>query len=222
MLFSKSTFVLAAVALSSVASAAINAFITPAEGEVLEGGKTIPVTWKPDGGKKVKITLRKGKSTNLDTLEEIASSIDNSGTYNWIVPKDLESGADYALMITDLESEEVNYTGQFSLKTDVPAGKAPEKSTEVSKTATTAASTKTTASAEPTETVDSDDEDEEETKETKTTAASKTTAATKDDDKESTPTPSAESDNEESSAAALSKSPLAFVVCLIGAFFYLN
>jgi len=215
MLFSKSTFVLAAVALSQVASAAINAFITPAEGEVLEGGKTIAVTWKNDGGKKVSITLRKGKSTNLDTIEDIAKSIDNSGSYTWVVPDDIESGADYALMITDLDSEEVNYTGLFSLKTDVAAGEeSDDEETSTTKTTTTA-NTKTTASAEPTETADDEDEDEEETDAPTTTRAARTTTA---DDEE----PEESAAPEDSSAAALSKSPLAFVVCLVGAFFYLN
>jgi len=216
MLFSKSTIVFAAVALSQVASAAINAFITPAEGEVLEGGKTIAVTWKNDGGKKVSITLRKGASTNLDTIGDIAKSIDNSGSYTWVVPDDIESGADYALMITDLDSEEVNYTGLFSLKTDIAAGEgSDDEETSTTKTTTTA-NTKTTASAEPTETVDDEDEeDEEETDAPTTTRPARTTSA---DDEE----PEESAAPEDSSAAALSKSPLAFVVCLVGAFFYLN
>lgn len=227
-MFNKSVLVVSALALSSFASAALNAFTSPLGGETLKGATTIDIQWKPDGGKNVKLILKKGDSKNLDDAEVIAANIPNSGTYKWEVPNDVASGKDYAFAIEDLESEEVNYTGQFSLATDVAAK--PEKEEDDDKKTTSSSTTtkssttmvtKTSTSAAETTTADKEDEEEEEekeTKESKTTSAKPTTTADKTDEEKET----VETDKPESSASALSKSPLALVFCLAGAFFYLN
>jgi len=218
-MFNKSILLVSALALSSFASAALNAFTSPLGGETLQGATTIEIKWKPDGGKNVKLILKKGDSKNLDDAEIIAANIPNSGVYKWEVPNDVASGKDYAFAIEDLESEEVNYTGQFSLATDVAADDKKTTSTKESST-TMVTKTKTSTSAEETTT----STEAEETKTTKaanstTTAPAKTSStadATKDDKD------TVETDKPESSASALSKSPLALVFCLAGAFFYLN
>lgn len=72
-MFNKSAVIVAAMALAQLAAAGLNAFIEPAASQAIDAGKPFTISWKPDGGKTVTITLRKGDSKNLDTLEDIAS-----------------------------------------------------------------------------------------------------------------------------------------------------
>ena len=71
MFFSKSVIAVAALGLSQIALAALNPFIYPPTGEKVEVGKPITIAWKNDGGKTITLHLRKGESTNLDTLDTI-------------------------------------------------------------------------------------------------------------------------------------------------------
>lgn len=219
-MFNKSIFVVSALALSSFASAAINGFTNPLGGETLKGATTIDIKWKPDGGKNVKLILKKGPAKDLDDDAIIAANIPNSGSYKWEVPATKESGADYAFAIVDLESGEVNYTGQFSLATNVAAKPEDDKkstsTTTTTKAASTTLATKTTSAAAETTTADKEDEEKDDEEETKTTKTAKPTSST--NSTKETP----EAEKPESSASALSKSPLALIFCLAGAFFYLN
>lgn len=68
-----------------------NSFIVPAPGEVLKAGTEYTVRWIADTKGKVKLVLRKGPSTDLDTLGLIAE-VENKGSYLWAIDEDLESG----------------------------------------------------------------------------------------------------------------------------------
>lgn len=140
-MFNKSAIIVAAMALAQLAAAGLNAFITPTTAEVVEAGKGYAITWKADGGKTVTITLRKGDSKNLDTLEDIARQVDNSGKYSWTPAGDLEKGADYALQIKDDASGEINYTGLFSINSNVaPSDKPKTKTTSATSTSSSSSS----------------------------------------------------------------------------------
>ncbi|RPA83057.1 hypothetical protein BJ508DRAFT_413724 [Ascobolus immersus RN42] len=139
-MFNKSAVIVAAMALAQLAAAGLNAFIEPTTAQVIEAGKPFEITWKADGGKTVTITLRKGDSKNLDTLEDIARQVENTGKLPWTPAGDLEKGADYALQIKDDETGEINYTGLFSVNSNVEASPDKPKSTTVESTSTTSSS----------------------------------------------------------------------------------
>ncbi|KAF3051985.1 hypothetical protein E8E11_010464 [Didymella keratinophila] len=102
MVASSAAFIAAALALE------INQY--PTTGVV--AGQTYQVTYSPADNTPTTFILRKGVSTNLDTLATLTSTA-TGGTFSWTVPKDLANGADYALEIR--RGDEINYSGQFGL-----------------------------------------------------------------------------------------------------------
>jgi hypothetical protein len=102
MVASSAAFIAAALALE------INTY--PTTGVV--AGQTYQVTYSPADNTPTTFILRKGVSTNLDTLATITSTA-TGGTFSWTVPKDLADGSDYALEIR--RGDEMNYSGQFGL-----------------------------------------------------------------------------------------------------------
>ncbi|KAK1981292.1 Ser-Thr-rich glycosyl-phosphatidyl-inositol-anchored membrane family-domain-containing protein [Colletotrichum cereale] len=102
----------------------------------VEAGKPFTITWSDAQGP-VTLTLKNGPSTNLVTVQSIATG--QSGTsFTWTPSSTLPSDQ-YAIEISDTSGGPPNYSAQFSLATDVTA------SASVSATATTAASGTTTA-----------------------------------------------------------------------------
>ncbi|KAK9765533.1 hypothetical protein K7432_006073 [Basidiobolus ranarum] len=80
-------------------------FITqPVGGTRWTAGTNATITWLVEGpisSAKYDITLMFGKAENLDTIATIAKGISNvSGSYTWNVPKELASGALYAICLS--------------------------------------------------------------------------------------------------------------------------
>lgn len=169
----------------------------------------------------------------------------NSGTFTWTPNPDLPAGKDYAVMITD-KAGNINYTPLIELKAASPeASKA--YSSYVTPSATKASSTKAAAST--TETTETPSVTTTEAPKTtvmtvvqgnsttmvtsvmssnatvttglygNSTHSTSTRSSKPTSDETSTPTDTAISTG---AAAGLLKSPLALVVCLIGAVVYLN
>lgn len=209
-MFNKSAIIVAAMALAQLAAAGLNGFIEPTTSQVVEAAKPFEITWKADGGKTVTITLRKGDSKNLDTLEDIARHVENTGKLTWTPAGDLEKGADYALQIKDDESGEINYTGLFSINSNVAPSDKP-KSTTVSSTATSS-STSTSTSSVPTlitSVVGG--------KNGTSTTISKPSPTGNNSTVTSKPSPV-----NESGAESLVRSPVALFLCVVGAALYLQ
>lgn len=103
MLASSAAFIAAALAVE------INEYPTGG----VEAGKTYTVTYSPADNTPTTFILRKGLSTNLDTVGTLTSTA-TGGTFSWTVAKDLPNGADYALEIRQ-SGEAPNYSGQFGL-----------------------------------------------------------------------------------------------------------
>jgi hypothetical protein len=208
-MFNKSAVIIAAMALAQLAAAGLNAFITPATSEVVKAGKTYPIAWKNDGGKTVTITLRKGDSKNLDTLEDIARQVENTGKFTWTPAGDLEKGADYALQIKDDESGEINYTGLFSIDSDVAPSDKP-KSTTTAKSTTTSSSSSSSSSPTLITSVVAG-------KNGTSTTISKPSPTGNNSTITSKPSPV-----NESGAESLVRSPVALFLCVVGAALYLQ
>jgi len=199
-MFNKSTIIVAAMALAQLAAAGLNAFIEPAPAQVIEAGKAFSITWKPDGGKTVTITLRKGDSKNLDFLEDIARQVENTGSLSWTPAGDLAKDVDYALQIKDDASGEINYTGLFSVNSNVDKPK--PKSTTASSTTSSEATLSTSVVAGKNGTA--------------TTVVSRPSAT---NNSTSTAKPSPVN---ESGAESLVRSPIALFLCVVGAALYLQ
>ncbi|OSS50831.1 hypothetical protein B5807_04141 [Epicoccum nigrum] len=103
MLASSAAFIAAALAVE------INEYPTGG----VEAGKTYTVTYSPADNTPTTFILRKGLSTDLDTVGTLTSTA-TGGTFSWTVAKDLPNGADYALEIRQ-SGEAPNYSGQFGL-----------------------------------------------------------------------------------------------------------
>jgi hypothetical protein len=121
MLASSAAFIAAALAVE------INEYPTGG----VEAGKTYTVTYSPADNTPTTFILRKGLSTDLDTVGTLTcmfpshqclfesrtnfhSATATGGTFSWTVAKDLPNGADYALEVRQ-SGEAPNYSGQFGL-----------------------------------------------------------------------------------------------------------
>ncbi|KAF3046655.1 hypothetical protein E8E12_011443 [Didymella heteroderae] len=102
MVASSAAFIAAALALE------INQYPTTG----VQAGQTYQVTYSPADNTPTTFILRKGLSTDLDTVGTLTTSA-TGGTFSWTVAKDLANGADYALEIR--RGDEMNYSGQFGL-----------------------------------------------------------------------------------------------------------
>ncbi|KAI9769682.1 MAG: hypothetical protein M1840_003919 [Geoglossum simile] len=183
-----SVFVVALAALASAQSNSANSFNIPPSGLSFVAGTPAQISWTPTSSGTVTILLLQGDSRSLVGGTPIAKNIPNSGSVSWTPPSDLVKGGDYALeIIDDTNTNNVNYTPQFSI----------DSTNTVAKTATTAASTATTAStttSDSTATTTSATETSSATgnsTSSATTLATKTTAVNTDSSSTSTSVPSA-------------------------------
>lgn len=76
----------------------------------VEAGKTYTITYSPKD-QPATFTLRRGLSTNLDTVGVIGTG--TGGTFSWTVPSNLANAPNYALQVT--QGSENNFSGQFGL-----------------------------------------------------------------------------------------------------------
>ncbi|KAL5423170.1 hypothetical protein PMIN04_004139 [Paraphaeosphaeria minitans] len=114
--------------------------------ESVKAGQTVTLTYSPKDAATT-IILRKGPSTNLDTLQTLTTT-STGGSFEWAVPYSLENGDDYAFEIRQAGAEP-NYSGQFALSGGVASAVSSSGySTEAS---SSAASTEASSSAASTE-----------------------------------------------------------------------
>lgn len=77
-------------------------------------GQQVNITWGGgDGVTPVTITLRKGDPQNLQTISTLTST-GSDGYYLWTPDASLATGSDYALQITQGQSD-INYSGPFAI-----------------------------------------------------------------------------------------------------------
>ncbi|KAE9373183.1 hypothetical protein N431DRAFT_482286 [Stipitochalara longipes BDJ] len=84
----------------------------------IAAGTPFNITWAPSTGAVDTITLllRQGDPTHLSTIQTIAPSIQNTGSYLWTPPSTLVAGTDYAFEIVDDGNTAItNYSNEFSI-----------------------------------------------------------------------------------------------------------
>ncbi|KAK7178978.1 hypothetical protein DPSP01_008209 [Paraphaeosphaeria sporulosa] len=113
----------------------------------VKAGQTVTLTYSPKDAATT-IILRKGPSTNLDTLQTLTTT-STGGSFEWAVPSSLENGDDYAFEIRQAGAEP-NYSGQFALSGGVASA---VSSSAYSTKASSAAASSTAHSTEVSTTV---------------------------------------------------------------------
>ncbi|KFZ18444.1 hypothetical protein V501_01221 [Pseudogymnoascus sp. VKM F-4519 (FW-2642)] len=115
MRFTTVFFAGAFTALAAAQSSAANPF-TNTDYTSISAGKAFTITWSPTTTGAVSLVLVKGNPAALTTVSTIASSLDNSGSFNWTPDSSIAKGSDYALKIVDdTDATIVNYTLQFPI-----------------------------------------------------------------------------------------------------------
>ncbi|PYI18860.1 hypothetical protein BO99DRAFT_158961 [Aspergillus violaceofuscus CBS 115571] len=88
---------------------------------VIRAGQPTTLNWQTDSDAPVTVTLRKGNSQNLDTVQTLASNA-QGGSFTWIPDSTIENGDDYAFQIQ--QNGYVNYSGLLQVTGGVPASPA--------------------------------------------------------------------------------------------------
>jgi hypothetical protein len=110
-------FSIPAIVLSLGAlAAAQNPFNIPPSGLSFAAGQSAHISWTPSTGGTVTLVLRAGDPNHLRPGETIATGIDNSGSYSFMVPSSITKGTDYTLeIISDENPALTNYTPVFAV-----------------------------------------------------------------------------------------------------------
>lgn len=143
MKFITSIFTAAAL-LTTLVSAGNNGFSNPAPGEKIYAGKPYLIKWTADTPGPVKIDLGKGSSKNIENKGQIVMLEFNWGNYTWDCPADTPAGDDYAFIITwgaKPGDGDINYTGLFSIVSDVSDDASTTSSSDASTTTSDASTT---------------------------------------------------------------------------------
>lgn len=104
----------------------------------VEAGQPFTLTWSDSEGP-VTVTLKNGASTNLQTVEVIASGLTTS-SFTWNPPSSLPSDT-YAFEVADSSSNSPNYSPQFTFQGSAATGSATSATGSSSSSATSASTT---------------------------------------------------------------------------------
>ncbi|KAF2147801.1 hypothetical protein K461DRAFT_298416 [Myriangium duriaei CBS 260.36] len=118
-----------------------NPFKVPTAGYNTAAGQTLTLNWTPTTSGTVSLYVREGAASNLNPGTEIATNIQNSGSFAWTVPSNIVRGSDYAIEIRS--STGSNYTPQFVIDSSntVASTTATSGSTTATGSSTTGSST---------------------------------------------------------------------------------
>jgi hypothetical protein len=202
MRFTQSLFATAAL----VAAVFADVKITGAPME-FKAGETYEITYSGDKGDvPTTLLLRKGPSTNLQTVKTITDSA-TGGSFSWTVDPDFVDATDYALEIQQGE-DDTNYWGPIALS----GGTGEEVSSSTSAPSTSSPTSAATTEA-PSETSAPSGSP------TPSSNGTSTVTPTRGTPNPSDPTGAPE---ETGAASMLASSPLAFVFGAVAAMIYLN
>jgi hypothetical protein len=183
----------------------------------VEAGKSYTITYSPKD-QPATFVLRKGLSTDLQTIATIGSG--TGGSFTWSVPSTLPNGADYALEVK--QGTEINYSGQFPLtggsasavSSAIPSASAAVSSARASASAAISSASSAAASAtiSPSAGLNS----------TVTSATLSRTPTPSGTSRPTTSTTGGGPPESTGAASMLESSPLAIIFGAIAAFAYLN
>ncbi|KAI5857718.1 Ser-Thr-rich glycosyl-phosphatidyl-inositol-anchored membrane family-domain-containing protein [Tricharina praecox] len=171
----------------------------------LEAGQPFTIKWDANYGDKVTLILRKGDTDNLDIVVEIVET-ENTGSYTWTPPKELEGDDDYSIQI--VAGSATNYSPRFTIKSEGAGIKSSSTTSATSSSETTSTATKKSSSATASESAEASG------------SASPSSTTTRRASASSTEEPiTAASDPADNAAGQLS-SPLALVLCIAASLVY--
>ncbi|RPA89218.1 hypothetical protein L873DRAFT_703722 [Choiromyces venosus 120613-1] len=238
---------LAIAALASAVFAAENPISKPDGSVPLVAGEPVTVTWTPTTAGPITLKLRQGPSNDLKDLLVVVGAYANSGTFTWTIPADMPSGDNYAFQISDDKTTDVNYTPLLTIKSDVAPKSSSGSSAATSSTSSGSTSSVATTS-KPEITTKPAHNATQSTMVTPTTAASNETMTTTVGSSNGTTTTATGGKNvtklttsasgytspsstgstggtaapSSGAVSLVMNSPLALVVCVLGAVMYLN
>ncbi|PYH41211.1 GPI anchored serine-threonine rich family protein [Aspergillus saccharolyticus JOP 1030-1] len=85
--------------------------------EVIHAGQPTTLKWQTDSETPVTVTLRKGDSQNLDTVQTLSRTA-GGGSFTWTPDSTIENGEDYAFQIE--QDGFVNYSGLLQVTDGSP------------------------------------------------------------------------------------------------------
>ncbi|KAM5431794.1 hypothetical protein MferCBS31731_007707 [Microsporum ferrugineum] len=110
-----------------------NPIMTPGLDQQVPVGKPFPITWQPTTHGRVSILLLRGPSTNVRPISVIAESIENTGSFSWTPPTDLENDhTHYGIQIIVEGTGQYQYSTQFGVENHHKPSK-PSKPSEPAK-----------------------------------------------------------------------------------------
>lgn len=126
MLFTKTAILSAMAALASAytqpdynQSPSGNAITKPGLNDLVTAGKPYTIEWDPTTEGPISLVLLRGPSTNVQPIDTLAESIDNSGHFDWTPSTDLEPDTThYGLMLVVEGSGQYQYSTQFGVKNE--------------------------------------------------------------------------------------------------------
>ncbi|KAL1956726.1 hypothetical protein VTO42DRAFT_6876 [Malbranchea cinnamomea] len=96
-----------------------NPIFTPGLDEQVPVGEPYTITWDPTTEGKISIQLLRGPATNLVTIDTLADSIDNTGSFVWTPSENLEPDTSrYALILIVEGTGQFQWSTQFGIKND--------------------------------------------------------------------------------------------------------
>ncbi|KAJ5092183.1 hypothetical protein NUU61_007053 [Penicillium alfredii] len=200
------SLVIALFAAVVAASSRANPFNIPDDGYTFETGKPTTLTWQQTTGGTVTLRLQWGAVTTATSGTVIASNIDNSGSFTWHVPENLEAQPDYTIeILSDANTGDYNFLPRFTVQgakvgasSSSPSDSSSDSAPSTTSESTTSTSAPTT-SATPTST---SSESESSSTSSPTTMVTKTSSASSS----STSSTSSSSDSSSSSSTPTSSS----------------
>jgi len=119
-----------------------NPIYTPGLNEQVPAGKPYSITWSPTTPGPVTLHLLRGPTENNVPIATIASSIPNSGSYQWTPPLTLENDiTHYGISLTVDGTSTCQYTTQFGISN--PGGPSPGSGSSLTTSTSGAAPTAT-------------------------------------------------------------------------------
>ncbi|CUS12643.1 unnamed protein product [Tuber aestivum] len=237
---------LAIATLAGSVFAAGNPISKPDGSAPLVAGESVTITWTPTTPGPITLIFRQGPPTDLKDVSVIVSGADNSGSYTWTVPKGTASGDNYAIQIVDDKTKDDNYTPPLPVKSEVAPSSSSSSSSATSSSTSSGSSSSSSATTTTSKPEMTSKPAHNSTMITSTTSASNATMSTTGSSNATTtrgsgagssskptspggsgasstgPSSSAPTAPSSGAVALVMNSPLALVVCVLGAVMYLN
>lgn len=117
-------FTILTAIVATLSSASTFLIVGPVAGSTVNNATTVTIAWQAKGGdsavanvQTVVIDLMGGDSNNLQVIEQIATNLPNTNSYQWRVPADVPSGS-FAIKLTSRNATgttDIDYSSRFTV-----------------------------------------------------------------------------------------------------------